>query len=154
MNARGTSRSRSIDIITNIPETERVTRWLLEKPLTERRLALRLENTGKSPLLRRACLLSKFQTDSTYQLLHCYCARATSERIYTCAMACGCVYSTTDTRMLMLQLGCWTAASISITCICIHGYNQAWPHAPSYEVVGDYQNHVHVGDYHRLVISS
>ena len=63
---------------------------------------------------------------------------------YTCAVACDCVHSSTDTRMLVLQLGCQTAASISI--ICIRGYNQAWPHASSYEVVGDYQNHV--GDTH------
>ena len=38
--------------------------------------------------------------------------------------------------MLVLQLG------YSISTICIHGYNQAWPHASSYEIVGDYQNHV------------
>ena len=63
----------------------------------------------------------------------------------TCAEACGCVYSTTGTWILVLQLGCQSAASVSIF-ICIYGYYQAWPHAPSCEVVRDYQNHV--GDSH------
>ena len=43
----------------------------------------------------------------------------------------------TQPQILHFQLG---AASVSI--FCIHGCIQAWPHASSCEVVGNYQNHV------------
>ena len=83
MNAHGGghSRSRSVAIVTNFPETESL-RCLLEELLTKRRLALlRLENTGE---LSVALLISAlgYSASSKWTPPTNYCtAIAMSERI-------------------------------------------------------------------------
>ena len=78
---------------------------LLEELLTERHLALLGHaSTGKSPLttlLGHICSFSKFEVDSTYQLLHRNHARAMSEFLVTLLgyMLCVC----TDTWIVMPQ---------------------------------------------------
>ena len=82
---------------------------------TERRLALLWLDWACWALLasffERACSLSKFQGS---QLLH-YCIVITHTQYlntfyFSCEFAVA-VYSTTDAWILVLQLGCWTAAT-------------------------------------------
>ena len=128
----GASRSRSVAVghSHERPRNRENLRWLLKELLTEHRLALlRLENTGKSPLLHFLGVLAYSASSNGLHLLnninvwmHC-----------TCAVACGCVHSTTHTWILVQC----TSIRLLDCSFClhyfIHGYNQVWPRAPSYE---------------------
>ena len=131
MNVHGsaTSQSRSVTIVTN---RNRENLWLLSEELFPKcRLALlQLKSTCKSllaSLLRHACLLSKFQTDSTYKsIAHVQCLNM----FHLCCGLWLCVlnHKYVDIGASTRVLGC---------SLCLH-YLYLWPSFEFYTCLWDF----------------